>query len=213
MIIESCDLCSWEAAVFCSWLSVRTLITATMPSEKKNVFFFPLKLQVKHIHTHTFLSEARSRPHRSFVSYRNVYSFFAFPLFMASQCTPNAIHITNDAPSSGSLSVLSFFLLVFYTTFIYYPLVSFFFHFSLFLSRRLYITVMCTINSFFFFFCPSFLCICVIVQFRFKFKTSEIFCVRLSSYVLEQTLFLFFMPFEKTNRIFLNILFLPFEFF
>lgn len=151
MIIESCDLCSWEAAVFCSWLSVRTLITATMPSEKKNVFFFPLKLQVKHIHTHTFLSEARSRPHRSFVSYRNVYSFFAFPLFMASQCTPNAIHITNDAPSSGSLSVLFFFLLVFYTTFIYYPLVSFFFHFSLFLSRRLYITVMCTINSFFFF--------------------------------------------------------------
>lgn len=200
MIIESCDLCSWEAAVFCSWLSVRTLITATMPSEKKNVFFFPLKLQVKHIHTHTFLSEARSRPHRSFVSYRNVYSFFAFPLFMASQCTPNAIHITNDAPSSGSLSVLSFFLLVFYTTFIYYPLVSFFFHFSLFLSRRLYITVMCTINSFFFFFCPSFLCICVIVQFRFKFKTSEIFCVRLSSYVLEQTLFLFLCPSKKLTE-------------
>lgn len=138
MIIESCDLCSWEAAVFCSWLSVRTLITATMPSEKKNVFFFPLKLQVKHIHTHTFLSEARSRPHRSFVSYRNVYSFFAFPLFMASQCTPNAIHITNDAPSSGSLSVL-FFLLVFYTTFIYYPLVSSFFSLlSISLSQIIY---------------------------------------------------------------------------
>lgn len=139
MIIESCDLCSWEAAVFCSWLSVRTLITATMPSEKKNVFFFPLKLQVKHIHTHTFLSEARSRPHRSFVSYRNVYSFFAFPLFMASQCTPNAIHITNDAPSSGSLSVLFFFLLVFYTTFIYYPLVSSFFFTSLYFSLADYI--------------------------------------------------------------------------
>lgn len=105
---------------------------------KKNVFFFPLKLQVKHIHTHTFLSEARSRPHRSFVSYRNVYSFFAFPLFMASQCTPNAIHITNDAPSSGSLSVL-FFLLVFYTTFIYYPLVSSFFSLlSISLSQIIY---------------------------------------------------------------------------
>lgn len=139
MIIESCDLCSWEAAVFCSWLSVRTLITATMPSEKKNVFFFPLKLQVKHIHTHTFLSEARSRPHRSFVSYRNVYSFFAFPLFMASQCTPNAIHITNDAPSSGSLSVLFFFFCWFFTQHLFTILSFPFFFTSLYFSLADYI--------------------------------------------------------------------------
>lgn len=106
---------------------------------KKNVFFFPLKLQVKHIHTHTFLSEARSRPHRSFVSYRNVYSFFAFPLFMASQCTPNAIHITNDAPSSGSLSVLFFFFCWFFTQHLFTILSFPFFFTSLYFSLADYI--------------------------------------------------------------------------
>jgi hypothetical protein len=89
---------------------------------------------------------------------------------------PNAIHITNEP-----LTLFVGFLCKFIFT------SSPFIFFTLSLSRRLYITVMCTIN---FFFLYQNLCVCVIVQsFGSNLKIRNLFFFLCSSFFVsvEQT--------------------------
>jgi hypothetical protein len=82
---------------------------------------------------------------------------------------PNAIHITNEP-----LTLFVGFLCKFIFT------SSPFIFFTLSLSRRLYITVMCTIN---FFFLYQNLCVCVIVQsFGSNLKIRNLFFFLCSSF-------------------------------
>jgi hypothetical protein len=100
---------------------------------------------------------------------------------------PNAIHITNEP-----LTLFVGFLCKFIFT------SSPFIFFTLSLSRRLYITVMCTIN---FFFLYQNLCVCVIVQsFGSNLKIRNLFFFLCSSFFVSVFWTNKILPSHKTTN-------------